>query len=151
MPNRPIRPAKVSVRPVSADTNTVLTALLKPGFPSHSRATWAAVMGTAWSSARSLAWLHGAGRAEKCVPSGLATLPWPPPSLRAPTLVIGAPTVPVRCQVLPPSAVPMTSEHVFGPHGAAPSTHPCWASRKVTELALNPAGTGAPGPPDAAR
>src|SRR5215467_631138 len=61
-------------------------------------------------------------------------------------LASGALTVPISCQVLPPLLVPITSEQVFVPHRAAPSTQPRWADTQVTELALNDAGTGVPGP-----
>src|SRR6516162_3448754 len=69
---------------------------------------------------------------------------------RPPNSAIGAPTVPIRRHVMAASVVPITSAQAFLPHAAAPSTHPRWADNQVTELASNPAGTLAPGPPDQA-
>src|SRR6516225_10564881 len=78
--------------------------------------------------------------------AGVANLTSVTPCVPLPMLASGALTVPVRCQVLPPLLVPMTSEHVLVPHGAAPRTQPRWADTQVTEFAMKADGTGVPEP-----
>src|SRR6185437_12740389 len=54
-----------------------------------------------------------------------------------PILGIGAGTVPMTCQVLPPLVVCLTCEQTFLPQLIAPSTQPVDALVQVVELATN--------------
>jgi hypothetical protein len=53
----------------------------------------------------------------------------------SPTVEIGAGTAPARFQVLPREVVARTSEQVFWPQGAEPSTHPRLGVNQLIELA----------------